>query len=157
MFFFVKSTCNPESQMRVISIFTHLQLCRATPTHSFKRTTKTDIWSSICNVNLLVNPLFHVQNLRFDVRLKMNNNDFTRDMCSTLTTLSYFLFNPLTTKLFSFNFHPLDVVSRWRDPQLQVSENYSDLTKGRSTVFKYCWLMSHFIFSIFKMWCLMCK
>ena len=38
-------------------------------------------------------------------------------------------FNPLTAKLFNLNFHPLEVVSRWRDPQLQVSENYSDLTK----------------------------
>ena len=39
-------------------------------------------------------------------------------------------FNPLTAKLFNLNFHPLEVVSRWRDPQLQVSENYSDLTIG---------------------------
>ena len=38
-------------------------------------------------------------------------------------------FNPLTAKLFSLNFHLIEVVSRWRDPQLQVSENYSDLTK----------------------------
>ena len=56
--------------------------------------------------------------------------------------LSVFLsecpFNPLTAKLFNLNFHPLEVVSRCRDPQLQVSENYSDLTKWRSTVFKYC-------------------
>ena len=37
--------------------------------------------------------------------------------------------NPLTAKLFNLNFHPHEVVSRWRDPQLQVSENYSDLTK----------------------------
>ena len=58
-------------------------------------------------------------------------------------------FNPLTAKLFNLNFHPLEVVSRWRDPQLQVSENYSDLTKWRSTVFNYCWLTSHFIFSMF--------
>ena len=43
-----------------------------------------------------------------------------------------------------------------RDPQLQVSENYSDLTKWRSTLFKSCWLMSHFIFNIFKMWYFMC-
>ena len=57
-----------------------------------------------------------------------------------------FPLNPLTTKLFDHNFHSLEVVSRWRDPQLQVSENYSDLTKWRSSVFKYCWLMSHFIF-----------
>ena len=55
-------------------------------------------------------------------------------------------FNPLTAKLFNLNFHWLEVLSRWRDPQLQVSENYSDLAKWKSTVFKYCWLMSHFFF-----------
>ena len=66
-------------------------------------------------------------------------------------------FNPLTAKLFNLNFHPLKVVSRWRDPQLQVSENYSDLTKWRLTLFKSCWLMSHFICNIFKMWYLMCS
>ena len=38
-------------------------------------------------------------------------------------------FNPLTAKLFNLNFHPLEVVSRSRDPPLQVSENYSDLAK----------------------------
>ena len=64
--------------------------------------------------------------------------------------------NPLTAKLFNLNFHSLEVVSRRRDPQLQVSENYSDLTKWRSTLFKSCRLMSHFIFNIFKMWYLMC-
>ena len=60
--------------------------------------------------------------------------------------------NSLTAKLFNLTFHPLEVVSRWRDPQLQVSENYSDLTKWRLTVFKYCWLMSHIIFNMFKRW-----
>ena len=47
-------------------------------------------------------------------------------------------------------------MSRWRDPQLQVSENYSDLTKWRSTNFKSCWLMSLFIFNMFKSWYVMC-
>ena len=42
----------------------------------------------------------------------------------------------LTAKLFNWNFHPLEVVSGSRDPQFQVSEKYSDLTKWRSTVFK---------------------
>ena len=46
--------------------------------------------------------------------------------------------NPLTAKIFNLNFHSLEVVSRCRDPQLQVSKNYSDLTKWRSTLFKYC-------------------
>ena len=35
----------------------------------------------------------------------------------------------LIVTVFNWNFHSLEVVSRWRDPQLQVSENYSDLTK----------------------------
>ena len=39
------------------------------------------------------------------------------------------ILNPLTANLFKLNFHPLEVVSRLRDPQLQVSENSSDLTK----------------------------
>ena len=39
--------------------------------------------------------------------------------------------NPLTSKLFNSNFHPLEVVCPWRDPQLQVSENYSHLTKWK--------------------------
>ena len=33
-------------------------------------------------------------------------------------------FNPLPTKLFYFNFHPVEVVSRYREPQLQLGENY---------------------------------
>ena len=49
----------------------------------------------------------------------------------------HYIVNPLTAELFNLNFHPLEVVSRCRDPQLQVSENYSDLTKWRSTDFKY--------------------
>ena len=46
--------------------------------------------------------------------------------------------NTLTAKLFNLNFHPLEVVSRSRDPQLHVSENYSDLKEWRSTLFKSC-------------------
>ena len=63
--------------------------------------------------------------------------------------------NPLTAKLLNWNFHPLEVVSCWRDPKLQVSENYSDLRKWRSTNFKSCWLMSLFIFNMFKSWYVM--
>ena len=31
--------------------------------------------------------------------------------------------NPLRAQLFDSNFHPLEVVSRYRDPQIQGSEN----------------------------------
>ena len=44
--------------------------------------------------------------------------------------------NPLPVKLFNLNFHPLEVVSRRRDPQLQVKENYSDLTNLEVEKFK---------------------
>ena len=45
------------------------------------------------------------------------------------------MLNPLTAKLFNLIFHPLEVVGRVSEPQLQVgeksvSENYSDLTNG---------------------------
>ena len=71
--------------------------------------------------------------------------------CMLLFLVEILQIYTLTAKLFNLNFHPLEVVSRWRDPQLQVSENYSALTRWRSTLFKSCWLMSHFK-NIFKMW-----
>ena len=64
-------------------------------------------------------------------------------------------FTCLSVKLFSVNFQSLETVSRWRDPQLQVGGNYSDLTKWRSSMFKSCWLMSRFIFNVFETWYLM--
>ena len=42
--------------------------------------------------------------------------------------------NPLTAELFNWNFHPLEVVDRVSETQLQVGENYLDLT----TNFKSC-------------------
>ena len=44
-----------------------------------------------------------------------------------------YLFNPLTAKLACLNFHPLEVVGRYRDPQLQVGENHSYLFNLRLT------------------------
>ena len=41
-----------------------------------------------------------------------------------LLNIKISVINPLTAKLFNLNFHSLEVVSRWRDPQLQVSEKY---------------------------------
>ena len=68
--------------------------------------------------------------------------------------------NPSAAKLFDWNFHPLEVVSRWRDPQLQVGENYFIWQKilfFKLTIFKSCWLMSRFILNMFERpWYLMC-
>ena len=44
---------------------------------------------------------------------------------------------PLDRQIIQLKFHPLEVVSRWRDPQLQVSEKISDFTKLRLTIFKF--------------------
>ena len=110
-----------------------------------------NVWSMIfilfCNVRLT----YHWINA--------STREFKPHSLYLKLSLTYFVklpINPLTAKLFNLNFHPLEVVSRWRDPQLQVSENYLDLTKWRSSVFKYCWLMWHFIFNMFKRWYLMC-
>ena len=40
----------------------------------------------------------------------------------------YFLSQPLKLDVIEFNFHPLEVVSRYRDPQLQVGENTDNYT-----------------------------
>ena len=53
-------------------------------------------------------------------------------------------FNPYPAKLISSNFHPLEVVSRYRDPQLQVGENYSYLFNLRPTICKSWYLNTHF-------------
>ena len=46
------------------------------------------------------------------------------------------LINLNTTNLNNLNFHPHEVVSRYRDPQLQVGENYSYLPNLRPNIRK---------------------
>ena len=53
--------------------------------------------------------------------------------------------NPFPAKLSYLNFHPLKVVSRYREPQLQVGENYSYLFNLRSNICKYWCLDTDFI------------
>ena len=47
------------------------------------------------------------------------------------------LTNPDAAKLINLNFHPLEVVSRYRDPQLQVDENYSYFCYLKANIFKF--------------------
>ena len=49
--------------------------------------------------------------------------------------LCYDAGNPFPTKFPTLNFHPLQVVSRRRDPQLKVGENYSYLFNRRPKTF----------------------
>ena len=45
--------------------------------------------------------------------------------------------NSYPAKLIYLNFHPLEVVSRYRDPQPQVVENYSYLLNLQILIFKH--------------------
>ena len=55
------------------------------------------------------------------------------------------LFSPYPSTLFYLNFQPLAAVSRYRDPQPQVVENYSFLLNFKPNIYKSCCLDSHFI------------
>ena len=44
--------------------------------------------------------------------------------------------NTYPAKVFFFNFQPLEVVSRYRDPQPQVVENYSIFFNSRPKIYK---------------------
>ena len=58
----------------------------------------------------------------------------------------YFIwFNPFLPKVSDWNCHPLEVVSRYRDPQLQVGENYSYSFNLRPNIWKSWCLNTHFI------------
>ena len=63
-------------------------------------------------------------------------NLYNRMQCLTRNFGHVCSFNPLTAKLKKKKFHPFEVVSRWRDPQLQVSENYTDLKKMEVNCFQ---------------------
>ena len=52
------------------------------------------------------------------------------------------VFNHYPAELFDFNFQPLEIVSRYRDPQPQVVENYSFLFNLRPNIDK-SWMFKH--------------
>ena len=53
--------------------------------------------------------------------------------------------NSFPAKLSHLNFHPLEVVSRQRDPQLEVVKKYSFSFNLRANICKSCCLNTHFI------------
>ena len=53
--------------------------------------------------------------------------------------------NPFPAKSIYLNFHPLEAVSRYRDPQLQVGENYSYLFNLSTNICKSWCLNMNFI------------
>ena len=53
------------------------------------------------------------------------------------TVCDYILINPYPAKLIDLNFHSLEVVSRYHDPQLHVCENYSYFFNLRTNIWKF--------------------
>ena len=105
-----------------VSRYCILSLHGSTVPHSFAD------WINICRLSMIA--------------------DFTHLQISSLgsvyhriTLYTHFLIvvarlNPQSAKLHKLNFQPLEVVSRYRDPQLQVGENYSYLFNWRPNICK---------------------
>ena len=60
--------------------------------------------------------------------------------------MTYFI-NPYPAKLIYLNFRQIKVVSRYRDPQLQVAENYSYLFNLKPNIYK-SWYLCSLLFQI---------
>ena len=52
--------------------------------------------------------------------------------------------NPWSTKLKNLNFHPLEVVPRYREPQLPVGENYANLYNLNHDICQSIFFNAHF-------------
>ena len=65
--------------------------------------------------------------------------NFYDGLCEKLNILWIYkitTLNPYPAKITYLNFQPLEVVSRYRDPQPQVIENYSHLFNLRTNIYK---------------------
>ena len=83
---------------------------------------------------------YGIKNYNVILLIKIADNGF-KDVCghsfalpsllgyvTTMTHIHFlFILNFQSATVNNLNFHPLEVVSRYRDPQLQVDENYSYL------------------------------
>ena len=67
-----------------------------------------------------------------------NNNDIVKHTSNTQI-------NSLSAKLSNFNFHSLEVVSRYRDPQLPLGEHYSHFFNLSQNICKYRCLNTLFV------------
>ena len=56
-----------------------------------------------------------------------------------------FRVNPYPAKLIDLNFQPFEIVSRYRDPQPKLVENYSYLFKLRPNIYKFVCLNNYSI------------
>ena len=72
-------------------------------------------------------------------RKQINTHAYSyfRELGQEKDTISNCLFTPFPAELPYLNFHPLEIVSRYRDPQLQVAENYSYLFNFIPNINKY--------------------
>ena len=59
--------------------------------------------------------------------------------------------------VFQFNFHPLEGVDRYRDPQLQVGEIYSHLSNLRPNIYNSVQIEHQFIFYSLSLFICSCR
>ena len=93
---------------------------------------------SLMWVHIWFDCVFFIFNEQLHFYITLTFFKFSQLICS-LT------FHPLTTNLFNWNFHTLEVVSHYHDPQLQVGENYSYLFNLRSNIWNSLCLNAHLI------------
>ena len=60
------------------------------------------------------------------------------DPGSGLRSQSIIFLNPLIAKLFNLNFHPLEIVSRWCDPQLKIIQIWQNGGQLFSNIADWC-------------------
>ena len=71
--------------------------------------------------------------------------DFSRK-CLWRSVMSIICLTPyLLRYLYKLNFHPRETVSRYREPQLQVGENYPYVFNLGPNIGRFCCLNTHFI------------
>ena len=86
--------------------------------------------AGILSAIIVLNPFYYpIKSLSLPAKWAFKHQDLHMFGLKLTNISSCHPFNPLTAKLFNLNFHSLEVVSRWRDPQLQVSENLCHMFK----------------------------
>ena len=90
--------------------------------------------------HLFIHPSFHIT-MAFTTHYWICLLNYERIFlfCCDITSrcVIFSPFHPYPAKLIYLNFHPLAVVSRYRKPQLQVSENYRHVLNLRLLIYKY--------------------
>ena len=101
-------------------------------------------WSCPVPANMPSNEMIVMNSRSFCIASCRTKN---KQLTSTILWYSVIFISVVLTLilLIYLNFHPLKVVSRYRDPQLQVAKNYSYLLNLSINIWQFWCLDTHFI------------